>query len=763
MPAAGDTVYIDHAVVYDLNDSSTSYNYIYVRTGGSLTHASGQQTTIKCYRLRIEGGKYEMTPQSRHIIERRYENENAGYIWLHTNSGSQFIAIGSVPNPLQQVRAIANNWIQVDDSSGFGIGDYIAVYNNQNITWTNKNDEGLIVSFVEPGKIYTVKRVGPTGTTTASHPSSVNYLQVNDARPFEFARYITVIGTAGFWEIDYVDRTNNRVYLKSQLGIDVGSGQTVAECGFDKTHTTSEVVYKLCTVTTVAVSSGTTSITVSNPGSIVAGDDIWIEDSSMSSSETRYQGEIVTVQSVNGNIITFTPALTRAHEQGVLVGKLTRDCVIEADSVYGAMVYAELETTYNNRVFDLRYVRFNNLGGNTYSTYWRGVSIRGSFHGTGGRCIIDGCSYVDAGRNYDWDGIHTNYYAYYGIAGIKNCLVINAHSGVGMAYTHQSSNLYNNICASRSYGLRSDYTLDSCDVSYNVTCGSTYGMILSAHYRTRPYAMRLDNYTFRMWHNEIRFARDPLYIDKCATIAIGDAYRFKIYKPYYLPSYVFLLPTAGYLNESAIISPVNTSVPDRDAGYSRISLDMPTDTRLVFLNQDFIRGNHVSYRARFKMSIDRSVTFNNRPTLKIEKRSTSAWDGIVDRVYLNKGDKIAYTTVIYAPSNYNGSTPQIWVYNVNDNTRTTVSIPNWVKDGWVKVDYQYTCTKPGIHYICLMFNHDNVPVWVVPPELTIYQVDDYSHLLTDDRISLPRYSYYPYGSTINVPPRGAYIRSGKFV
>ena len=274
-----------------------------------------------------------------------------------------------------------NDSIDVASSSGFGIGDWIAVYKEQEDDRV-MGDEGFWVHDVDSSanRLYIRQFVSPTAVI---QKVSGQTIFVDDAKVFRVG-YKLICGTgsnrvvATITNINYsLDKITTSASFSSS-----NVGQTLYQTGSEKLHISGKKVQKVATTLTTAVTSenSTNQITVGSNSDILVGDSIIIDVNNDNDFGWDYDTQY-TVTAKSGTTLTLNSQVRNIHKAGSVVQVLDRHFVIKGvDTDVRAFLYVEYWTDYNNastRHITLKNIRFTQFCGNTASTYYSGVMIAG--------------------------------------------------------------------------------------------------------------------------------------------------------------------------------------------------------------------------------------------------------------------------------------------------------------------------------------------------------------------------------------------------
>jgi hypothetical protein len=320
------------------------------------------------------------------LIEARGSQADQHGIWIE-NERYASLKIESDDNRTtttsSQEMSYNSEYITVSDDSGFASGDWIAIYKEQEDERV-LGDEGMWVHDVDTAnnRIYVRQFVCPSSTI---ENVSSNKIKVSDSRVFRKG-YKVIAGTGSSRKVGTIDSIN---YAAHELTMSVNFvsanlGQTLYQTGNEKLHPSGKYVQKIATTLTTAITNTNSinQIVVGSANDISVGDTIIIDVNNDNDRSWNYDSEY-TVTAKSGTTLTLDDQVRHNHKVGSLVQILDRNFVIkgvDSDSGTVPFLYVEYWTDYNNastRHITLKNIRFTNFGGNTQSTYYRGVMIAG--------------------------------------------------------------------------------------------------------------------------------------------------------------------------------------------------------------------------------------------------------------------------------------------------------------------------------------------------------------------------------------------------
>ncbi len=419
-------------------------------------------------------------------------------IWVENISYSSWKFIGDDSVTTTELSAVANtndDYITVDSATGFGIGDWIAIYNNGHANSYAHNDEGLWVHDVDTSnnRIYVKKFVGPKAIVSSASGTS---LVVDYTKIFRIG-YKIIFGTGSnrnIKTITAINPTTNTLTLNSSISGTISSGTEVYETGLDKKHAVDCKVRKNSAVLTSAGAVGDTTVTVSDATDISVGDTINIDVNNDVDTNWDYNSEY-SVTNKSGNTLTISPALEHVRKVGSLVQRLNRSITIEGvDTDVRAFCYVEYDTDSNRagtREIGLKDIRWYRMGGNTNNSFYRGACMVAGYNSdyhtdfaTNSRqdyqSGYQNCVVHDSNNKSNYTGMNSRH----AIGFIwRNCVSVNAGE---RAYWQWSSHY--NVQFVNNYGTRSSYaTVDN-------------GAMYDAPEYAYNYSTRSDDYAWLLHH-----------------------------------------------------------------------------------------------------------------------------------------------------------------------------------------------------------------------------------------------------------------------
>lgn len=372
------------------------------------------------------------------------------------------------------VVSAGDSYLTVSNDLGFGVGDWIAIYRDDNQDNRVKGDEGFWIHDVDfaNNRIYIRQYVSPTAVIQSVNATKV---VVDNAKVFRKGyKLICGVSTSRrvgtITDIDYSanELTMDVSYTSSQVGL------TMYQTGAEKPHVSGDAVEKICTTLTneVSTADSTNQITVGSANDILVGDTIVIDVNNDVRGWDFDSQYVVTAK--NGNVLTLDDQVRHIHFAGSLVQVLDRNMVIkgvDTDSNTRPFLYVEYWTDYSNahtRHIMIKDVRFTNWGGNTASTYYRGIMIAGynseyqdnnstdnryAFQSRIQGLVVDNCNYKT-----DYTGLSTRHP--HGLV-VRNC--VSYYNGNHLYWNWSSQH---NLKWYNNYSTRSSYTTFYNDAMY---------------------------------------------------------------------------------------------------------------------------------------------------------------------------------------------------------------------------------------------------------------------------------------------------------
>lgn len=306
---------------------------------------------------------------------------------------------------LNGAHPVNSSYLSVTSASNFASGDLISLYERE-VDYRVSVDECLYVHYADTVSniLYIRQFVGPESTVVSASGTS---MEVTDARVFRIGQKI-VFGTGANINVkEILNIQKNIITFSTSISGSFSGGEKVYLGSTEKYHPSGRIVRRLSTtVTTAITSTGTTNqVTIGNASDLSAGDEILLEANTDDGTYNYLSGGesnvwrhnlLYTISSINGNTLTLNRNIDYKSDVGCKVAKITRDIVIKACAsngdevsdgdqntarVFFSVQYWTSTTWYDapTRRIKLKYIRFKNLGYNTYdSTNFRaGLTIAG--------------------------------------------------------------------------------------------------------------------------------------------------------------------------------------------------------------------------------------------------------------------------------------------------------------------------------------------------------------------------------------------------
>lgn len=312
------------------------------------------------------------------LLEFNGTNSDQHGIWIEnvTYSSWKFIGDDSVTTTtISSEASVEDSYLTVADESGFGVGDWIAIYNAGQQDYRVRSDEGCWIHDIDTSnnRIYTKKFVGPKAIVSSASGTS---LVVDYSNIFRVG-YIIIFGTGSNRNVRTITAINNQtktLTLNSSISGTISSGTEVYETGLDKKHLSGSTVRKNAAVLTSAAAVNDTTVTISDATDISVGDTINIDVNNDVDTNWDYNSEYE-VTGKSGNTLTVSPAIAHVRKVGSLVQRLNRSIEIKGLSTdTRAFCYVEYWTDYNQastREIGLKDILWNGMGGNTNNNFYR--------------------------------------------------------------------------------------------------------------------------------------------------------------------------------------------------------------------------------------------------------------------------------------------------------------------------------------------------------------------------------------------------------
>ena len=266
------------------------------------------------------------------LLEFNGTNSDQHGIWIEnvTYSSWKFIGDDSVTTTtISSEASVEDSYLTVADESGFGVGDWIAIYNAGQQDYRVRSDEGCWIHDIDTSnnRIYTKKFVGPKAIVSSASGTS---LVVDYSNIFRVG-YIIIFGTGSNRNVRTITAINNQtktLTLNSSISGTISSGTEVYETGLDKKHLSGSTVRKNAAVLTSAAAVNDTTVTISDATDISVGDTINIDVNNDVDTNWDYNSEYE-VTGKSGNTLTVSPARAHVRKVGSLVQRLNRSIEIK--------------------------------------------------------------------------------------------------------------------------------------------------------------------------------------------------------------------------------------------------------------------------------------------------------------------------------------------------------------------------------------------------------------------------------------------------
>ncbi len=431
-------------------------------------------------------------------IHLEFEGTNSDQhgIWVENITYSSWKFIGDDSVTTTELSAVASpndEYLTVDSTTGFGVGDWVAIYNGDQADRYNNNDEGAWVHDVDAAnnRIYVKKFVGPKAIVSSASGTS---LVVDHANIFRVG-YKIIFGTGSNRNVKTITTiSDNTLTLDSSISGTISSGVEVYETGLDKQHAVDRKVRRNAAVLTSAVAVDDTTVTISDATDISVGDTINIDVNNDVDTNWDYNSEY-SVTGKSGNTLTVSPAIANVRKVGSVVQRLNRSITIEGvDTDVRAFCYVEYYTDASRagtREIGLKDIRWFRMGGNTNNNYYYGACMVAGYNSdyatdfaTNSRQDYQSgyhnCVVHDSNGKSNYTGMnsrHPNGFIW------RNCISVNAaHRGYWQWSSHYNVQFVNNYCTRNAYA--------------NVDCGAMYDSPEYAY----NYSTRSDDYAWLLYH-----------------------------------------------------------------------------------------------------------------------------------------------------------------------------------------------------------------------------------------------------------------------
>ncbi len=428
-----------------------------------------------------------------------FEGTNADQhgIWVENISYSSWKFIGDDSVTTTELSAIANpgdEYITVDSTTGFGLGDWVAIYNTNNARPEEQADEGCWVHDVDASnnRIYTKKFVGPKAIVSSASGAS---LTVDHANIFRVG-YKIIFGTGSNRNVRTITAiSGSTLTLNSNISGTISSGTEVYETGLDKKHAVDRKVRVNAHVLTSAAAVNDTTVTISDATDILVGDYINIDVNNDVDTNWDYNSEYI-VTAKSGNTLTLNTAIGNIRKVGSLVQRLNRSInIVGVDEDVRAYCLVEYYTDSNRagtREIGLKDCRWWQMGGNENNNYYKGaVFVAGynsdyrSFETNSTQDYqskYENCVVHKSNNRSNYTGMNTRHSQ--GFVW-RNCISVNAgNQGYWQWSSHYNMQFMNNYCTRNAYAnLDNGAMYDSPEYGYNYLTRSDDHAVLLHHMR----------------------------------------------------------------------------------------------------------------------------------------------------------------------------------------------------------------------------------------------------------------------------------------
>ena len=438
-------------------------------------------------------------------ITLEFEGTNADQhgIWIEnqTYSSWKFIGDDSVTTTTLSADAgVEDSYLTVVDETGFGVGDWIAIYNAGQGDYRVRADEGCWIHDIDTSnnRIYTKKFVGPKAIVSSASGTS---LVVDYANIFRVG-YVIIFGAGNNRNVRTITAiSNNTITLDSSISGTISSGTEVYETGLDKKHLSGHTVRKNASVLTSAAAVNDTTVTINDSTDIAVGDTINIDVNNDVDTNWDYNSTYE-VTAKSGNTLTVTPAIANIRKVGSLVQRLNRSIEINAvDTDVRAFCYVEYYTDYNRastREIGLKDIIWNGVGGNTNNTYYQppcfvagyNSRYRDNEHATNSRqdyqSKYENCVALNTNGSASYGGLSTRHPHSFVT---RNCLSIRSgQRGTFQWSSHHDIQFVNNYITRNAYNsLHNDGMYEANEWAYlYFTRSDDYGMMMHHNREMNP-------------------------------------------------------------------------------------------------------------------------------------------------------------------------------------------------------------------------------------------------------------------------------------
>lgn len=555
-PADGDTFTISAGHKVTVNSdirTTTGYGDITVRgnlhftTNGKMR--MNGRITVKGYNsaaYNVSGGAWFTSGNSatggllsssgnNMVLEFRGTNDDQHGIWIENERyASMKMEADEYRTTTTSSAEMSYNsaYITVSNDSGFAEGDWIAIYKEQEDERVN-GDEGMWVHDLDTAnnRIYVRQFVAPSSVIDSVNGTKV---KVSDAKIFRVG-YKVIAGTGSNRKVATI---NNIDYTKSELTMSssfasANVGQTLYQTGNEKVHLSGKSVQKIATTLRTAITStdSTNQITVGSANDISVGDTIIIDVNNDNDFGWDYDNEY-TVTAKSGTTLTLDDQVRHKHKEGSVVQVLDRHFVIKGiDTNVRAFLYVEYWTSYNDastRHITLKNIRFTQFGGNTRSTYYRGVMIAGyngrfrenetSDNRMQHQQTIQGVVMDNSNNKQSYTGLSTRHP--HSCTMRNNVCYNTGQQGIWNWSSTHNLKLYNNYVTRTAYtSVQTDSVYEPyCESSYNyLTRSDDYGYMIHSFREQTPirhnYVMNHEQRCMYIYYSNHEMIMERMYLD----------------------------------------------------------------------------------------------------------------------------------------------------------------------------------------------------------------------------------------------------------
>lgn len=439
------------------------------------------------------------------VLEFEGTNSDQHGIWIEnvTYSSWKFVGDDSVTTTtLSSVANVEDSYITVADETGFGVGDWVAIYNAGQGDYRVRSDEGCWIHDVDTSnnRIYIKKFVGPKAIVSSASGTS---LVVDHSNIFRVG-YVIIFGTGSNRNVRTITAINNTtktLTLDSSISGTISSGTEVYETGLDKKHLSGHTVRRNSAVLTSAAAVDDTTITISDATDIGVGDTINVDVNNDVDTNWDYNSEY-SVTAKSGNTLTVSPAIANVRKVGSLVQRLDRSIEITGvDTDVRAFCYVEYyvdSSRTRTREIVLKDVIWNRMGGNTNSTYYQGQCFVAGYNSSYKDDSYATDSRFDCQSKYEnCVALNTNNMPSYGGLNTRHTLghihrnyvsVYAGQRGMFQWSTHNDTQFVNNYITRNAYNsLHNDGMYSANEWAYlYFTRSDDYGMMMHHNREMNP-------------------------------------------------------------------------------------------------------------------------------------------------------------------------------------------------------------------------------------------------------------------------------------